>query len=51
MIELTDINTKKGTIRRIVFPIYKYELFLNSSAFLPSNCYKKENSKVLTKKN
>lgn len=50
MIELKDIDSRKGTIRTIVFTISKYEEFLKSEAFLPSNCYKKEESKVLIKK-
>ena len=50
MIELKDIDPKKGTTRVIVFPISKYEKFLNSEAFNPSNCYKKEENKVLIKK-
>ena len=49
MIELKDIDPKKGTTRVIVFPISKYEEFLKSEAFTPSNCYKKEESKVLVK--
>lgn len=49
MIELKDIDPKKGTTRVIVLPLSKYEKFLNSEAFTPSNCYKKEDSKKLTK--
>lgn len=49
MIELKDIDSKKGTTRVIVFPLSKYEEFLKSEAFAPSNCYKKEASKVLKK--
>lgn len=49
MIELKDIDPKKGTTRVIVFPISKYESFLKSEAFTPSNCYKKEDSKVFIK--
>ena len=49
MIELKDIDPKKGTTRVIVFPISKYESFLKSEAFTPSNCYKKEESKKLIK--
>lgn len=50
MIELKDIDTKKGTIRTIVFPLKKYEKFLNSEAFNPCNCYKKDEAKNLIKK-
>ena len=50
MIELKDIDTKKGTIRTIVFPLKKYEKFLNSEGFIPSNCYKKDEAKTLVKK-
>ena len=48
-IELKDIDQKKGTIRKIILPLKKYENFLNSEAFTPSNCYKKEVEKVLIK--
>lgn len=48
-IELTDIDQKKGTIRKIVLPLKKYENFLNSEAFIPNNCYKKESEKILVK--
>ncbi|MBR6690658.1 MAG: hypothetical protein IKL65_04945 [Bacilli bacterium] len=50
MIELKDIDSKKGTARVIRFTLNKYEEFLNSEAFILSNCYKKEESKVLVKK-
>ena len=50
MIELKDIDPKKGTIRTIVFPLKKYEKFLNSEAFNPCNCYKKDETKNLIKK-
>lgn len=50
MIELKDIDPKKGTTRVIVMPLSKYEIFLNSIAFNPSNCYKKNEEKLLTKK-
>lgn len=50
VIELKDIDQKKGTIRKIILTIKKYEEFLNSEAFTPSNCYKKEDSKKLIKK-
>lgn len=50
IIEFKDIDPRKGTIRTIVIPIQKYEKFLNSEAFLPSNCYKKESSKTLVRK-
>ena len=46
MIELRDVDHKKGTVRVIVLPIIKYENFLNSEAFIPSNCYKKEKELV-----
>ena len=49
MIELKDIDPKKGTTRVIILPLNKYEKFLNSEAFIPSNCYKKEDSKKLIK--
>lgn len=49
MIELKDIDPKKGTTRVMVLPISKYEKFLNSEAFTPSNCYKKEVEKSLLK--
>ena len=49
MIELKDIDPKKGTTRVIVFPLSKYEKFLISEAFSPSNCYKKETDKTLIK--
>lgn len=49
MIELKDIDPKKGTTRVLVFPLSKYEEFLKSEAFTPSNCYRKEKVKVLTK--
>ena len=49
MIELKDIDSKKGTVRVISLPLSKYERFLNSESFLPTNCYKKEDSKKLTK--
>jgi len=49
MIELKDIDPKKGTTRVIVFTISKYEQFLKSEAFTPSNCYRKEEEKVLVK--
>lgn len=50
MIELKDIDPKNGTTRTIVFPLTKYEKFLNSEGFNPSNCYKKEEAKKLIKK-
>lgn len=49
MIEFKDVDVKKGTIRRVALPLSKYEEFLNSKAFLPSNCYKKDDSKILVK--
>lgn len=49
MIEFKDVDVKKGTIRRIVLPLSKYEEFLNSEAFLPSNCYRNEKPKILVK--
>lgn len=49
-IELKDIDPKKRTIRTIVFPLKKYEKFLNSEGFSPSNCYKKVDAKSLAKK-
>lgn len=49
MIELKDIDPKKGTTRVIVFPLSKYEKLLKSEAFSPSNCFKKEDSKTLVK--
>ncbi|MBQ7790655.1 MAG: hypothetical protein IJ399_05275 [Bacilli bacterium] len=50
MIELKDIDKRKGTMRMIAMPLRKYEIFLNSEAFKPSNCFKKEETKVLLKK-
>ena len=50
MIELKDIDQKKGTMRAIAMPLRKYEQFLNSEAFKPSYCYKKLDDKVLVKK-
>lgn len=50
MIELKDIDSKKGTVRVIIFTLSKYEEFLNSEAFNPSYCYKKESDKALVKK-
>lgn len=50
MIEIKDIDPKNGTTRIIVLPITKFENFLNSEALLPKHCYKKDSSKVLTKK-
>lgn len=50
MIELRDVDPKKGTVRVIVLPLVKYEKFLNSEAFIPSNCYKKEDDKILVRK-
>ncbi|MBQ6686898.1 MAG: hypothetical protein IJN03_00050 [Bacilli bacterium] len=41
MIELTDVDPKNGSIRAIQMPLEKFEEFLNSEAFSPSNCYKK----------
>jgi len=49
MIELKDIDPKKGTTRVIIISLSKYEKFLNSEAFIPSNCYKKEETKKLVK--
>lgn len=49
MIEFKDIDPKKGTTRVMVLAISKYEEFLKSEAFIPSNCYKKGNQKVLRK--
>ena len=51
MIELKDIDPKKGTTRALIFSLSRYEQFLKSEAFLPGNCYRKEESKVLVKKN
>lgn len=42
MIELRDSDPRTGKVRVIVSPLTKYENFLNSEAFIPSNCYKKE---------
>ena len=49
MIMLRDVDHKKGTVRVIVLPISKYEEFLNSEAFIPSNCYRKESETQLVK--
>ena len=49
MIELKDIDPKKGNTRVIILPLSKYEKFLNSEAFMPSNCYKKEDINILSK--
>lgn len=49
MIQFRDVDTKKGTVRCAVFPLDKYEQFLNSEAFSPMNCYNKEDSKILMK--
>ena len=50
MIELRDVDPKKGTVRVIVLPLVKFEKFLNSEAFIPSNCYKKVENKTMIKK-
>jgi hypothetical protein len=48
-IELTDIDPKTGRVRRIIFDESGFEKFLSSDAFLPKNCYNKENSSSLKK--
>lgn len=41
-IEISDIDTKKGKARTIVMPISKFEELLNSEAFFPKYCLKKD---------
>ena len=49
MIELKDIDPKKGSTRVVVFTLSKYEAFLKSEAFMPAYCYKKEDVSKLSK--
>lgn len=48
-VELTDIDPKTGRVRRIKFDIASFDKFLSSDAFLPKNCYNKENNSSLKK--
>lgn len=41
MIELTDIDQKKGGVRTIKMPLSKFEQLLKSDSFLPKYCIKK----------
>ena len=46
-IELTDIDPKTKSVRKIRFELESFNDFLNSDAFSPKNCYnKKEDTKV-----
>ncbi len=47
MIEFTDVDPKNGSVRKIQMPLEKFEVFLNSMAFSPSYCYKKEEEAVI----
>ena len=47
IIEFKDIY--KNNIRILTLPISSLEKFLNSEAFLPKNCYQKDDEKVLKK--
>ena len=50
-IDLTDIDPKTGRVRRIRFDAKSFDKFLSSDAFLPKNCYNKENNSSLKKDN
>ncbi|MBE6156139.1 MAG: hypothetical protein E7161_00120 [Firmicutes bacterium] len=41
-IELSDVDPKKGNVRTIVMSLSAFEKLLNSEAFLPKNCLKKD---------
>ena len=46
-IELTDIDPKTKSVRKICFELESFNDFLNSDAFSPKNCYnKKEDTKI-----
>ena len=45
LICFTDIDTKNKKTKSIIIPLKEYEIFLDSEAFLPTNCYKKEKTK------
>lgn len=50
IIELKDVNPKdKNKVRCIQMTIKKFNDFLDSEAFLPKNCYSKENEISVTK--
>ena len=50
LVELKDIDPKKGNVRIITMPLTMFDELLNSEAFLPKNCKTKEKDKTKTLK-
>lgn len=48
-IELSDIDQKSGRVRTIRFSLDSFDKFLSSEAFLPKNCYCKDNKTKIYK--